>query len=319
MQPVSPSPGESGYFSAPGESLDPRLFNGERFRPEVRQWILNTLYHFWSQRYKDPQSWSTVWVAGSGISYQWAAGRGNGDLDILIGVDYDDFFDANPRFAGLSEDDIASTFNQEFHEFLWPTTEHTQISEGKPVNPIGTNDIFEVTFYVNPGATDIRNINPYAAYNLSDDSWTVRPPTGDAFQHPKEFYDSAANEVDTANRIVSQYNSYATQAKTLNPGSPGWHNTMRQVDLLASQAASMFDAIHLGRKQAFSQGGSGYGDYYNFRWQYHKQHGTVQALHEVAEAHKKAHDEFNANVYGGAIDGADVVLRRAALWNAGTR
>ena len=309
MQPVSPVQGESGYFSAPSETLDPRLFDGDHFKTDVRTWILNTLYEFWGQRYRSPKAWSTVWIAGSGISYQWEAGRGNGDLDVLIGVDFPRFWTSNQQYLGLSENDVAEIFNQEFHQNLWPSTANASINGGT----------FEVTFYVNPNSTDIRDINPYAAYDLTHDSWTVRPPHGDAFNHPKEFYDYAQREVGGAEEIVAKFNTAANKAKAMNPGSPGWHNAMREVDLLASQASTMYDSIHLGRRAAFSSGGSGYGDYYNFRWQYHKQHGTAQALNAVAHAHKEAHDEFNSQIYGAAIEPADVALRRAALWNRGAR
>lgn len=307
MEPVSPQVGESGYFSSPTDRLDPRLFDGETIKPAVRTRLLNLLYTFWGDRYRRPRDWSTVWIAGSGISYQWAAARGNGDLDILIGVDYDEFFAANPKYAGLDENDLAAIFNKEFHEGLWPATAQENIGGG----------IFEVTFYVNPGASDIRNINPYAAYDLTHDTWTVRPPTGDAFNHPDAYYKYAQAEVEHANDIVRRFNEHTATAKAMNPGSPGWHNAMRQAELLAAQAGDFFDSIHLGRKQAFSQGGSGYGDYHNFRWQYHKQHGTVQALNAVAKTLKTAHEQFNEQMYGGPIDAADVALRRAALWNRG--
>jgi hypothetical protein len=307
MQPVSPAAGESGYFSSPDTRLDPRLFEGDKIRSDVRAHLLNTLYTFWGSIYRRPKDWSTVWIAGSGISYQWSAGRGNGDLDILMGVDYDEFFAANPKFVGLSEVDLAETFNAELHSGLWPHTANTEIHGG----------VFEVTYYVNPNSTDIRNINPYAAYNLTTDEWTVRPPTGDAFNHPQEFYAHAEAEAQQARSLVDQYNTLAAQAKAMNPGSPGWHNTMRQAELVVSQASTLYDSIHLGRKQAFAPGGSGYGDYYNFRWQYHKKQGTAQALHAVGAAHKTAQEEHTSALYGVAIDGADVALRRAAMWNRG--
>ena len=317
MQPVSPTTGESGYFSSPESTLDPRLFMGHTFKPIVRQWILNTLYSFWQQRYKNPQRWSTVWVAGSGISYQWAASRGNGDLDILIGVDFGKFFEDNPTFQGLPPKDMAEIFNQEFHSYLWPQTANTQISESGAPNPAGTKDIFEVTFYVNYQSADIRDINPYAAYDLTHNRWTVHPPQGDAFKHAPGFYKQAEGEVQQARGLVDRYNAAAQNAKGLQAGTPGWHNAMRQVDLLAAQAADLYDNIHLGRKMAFAPGGSGYGDYFNFRWQYHKLNGTAQALNQVAHAHKAARDEYNTQMYGGMIEGADLALRRAALWNRG--
>jgi hypothetical protein len=308
MEPVSPSAGESGYFSSPDDRLDPHLFDGERIKPDVRRWILNRLFTFWGDRYHNPRAWSTVWIAGSGISYQWSAGRGNGDLDILIGVDYAQFYQDNPRFQGFSHSDLSAIFNQELHEGLWPSTAESTINGG----------VFEVTFYVNPNSTDIRDINPYAAYNLSDDEWTVRPPSADVINnHPHEFFAHAQNEVDQAWGLVNKYNQVANQAKGMSPGSPGWHNAMRQAELVVSQASVMYDQIHLGRKQAFGPGGSGYADYYNFRWQYHKKNGTAQALNGVAKAHKAAQDEYSTSIYGTPIEGADVVLRRAAMHSRG--
>lgn len=317
MQPVSSVVGESGYFSTPVDTLDPHLFQGgspSSFRPEIRSWIIGTLYSYWNKKYNNPMGWSTVWLAGSGISYQWAAARGNGDLDVLIGVDFDKFFQANTKFAGLSEPDMAEIFNQEFHAELWPRTANTVFTSTEPQ---GLAQTYEVTFYVNPGATDIRDIHPYAAFDVSHNRWTVSPPKGNDFNHPNEYYASAQAESAEAQRIVNQYNTLTQQAKAMNPGDPGWHNTMRQAELISAQASAMFDSIHLGRKQAFGQGGSGFGDYYNFRWQYHKQQGTVQALHDVAEAHNAARDDYNQTIYGGPISGADVALRRAALWNRG--
>ena len=307
LEPVSLDQGESGYFSAPSQTLDPHLFDGETIKPDVRTWILNRLYEYWDQRYFDARSWSTVWIAGSGVSYQWNAARGNGDLDILIGVDFPRFWQKNSRLLGLSENDVADIFNQEFHQGLWPSTANTDFH----------GQTYEVTFYVNPSSTDIRDIHPYAAYDLTHDSWTVRPPSGEDFTHPQEFYKYAEDEATQARNLVERYNTSANQAKASQPGTPGWHNAMRQVDLLASQASTMFDSIHLGRRQAFGPGGSGYGDYYNFRWQYHKQQGTAQALNAVRKAHEQAHEEFNAQVYGEAIEPASVALRRAALWNRG--
>lgn len=305
LQPVSPTAGESGYFSAPAQTLDPSLFNGETIRPDVRAWILDTLYAFWDTKYVGAREWSKVWIAGSGVSYQWAAARGNGDLDILIGVDFSLFWQANPKFNALSDRDMGEVFNQEFHAELWPKTAQQDIN----------GRTFEVTFYVNPNSRDIRDIHPYAAYNLTSDEWTVRPPSGKDFEHPQEYYQSAQREAAEAHLLVDRYNQAVSRVGA--PGSPQWHNATALAESLASQASSMYDEIHLGRKQAFGPGGSGYGDYYNFRWQFHKQQGTAQALHAVASAHNDAREAYNQQVYGAAIEGADVMLRRAALWNRG--
>lgn len=295
-------PGESGYFSVPEDHLDPHLFEGEHLRPDVRNWVLHTLYAFWTPRYHSPQRWSRVWIAGSGISYQWAAARGNGDLDVLIGVDWDQFFQSNPGYAGFSESDMAEMVNAEFHQSLWPSTANQNLN----------GQVYEVTFYVNPNSTDIRNIHPYAAYDLTSDVWTVRPPTGGDFLHPQAFYEEAQREAETAQEIIGRYNHAVNAAGASQPGSPGHLNASNAAALAASQAGALYDNIHLGRKQAFGPQGAGYGDYYNFRWQYHKQQGTAQALHAVASNRDDLTDPW-----GVAIPAADVVLRRAALWNRG--
>lgn len=310
MQPVSLGPGESGYFSAPTETLDHSLFeDGDptKFRQDTRQWVLDTLYSFWSSRYNNPRRWSKVWIAGSAISYQWSEARGNGDLDVLIGIDWPKFQADNPQFRAMPETDLAAIINKEFHSELWPKTAEQNI-HGR---------IFEVTFYVNPNSADIRNIRPYAAYNLTDDEWTVHPPMGQDFEHPEAFYTNAEREHKHAFDLVNQYNQAAEQAKAMQPGTPGWHNAMRQAEILSAQAASMYEDLHTGRRQAFGSSGSGYGDYYNFRWQYHKKHGSAQALNAVGKSHKAALEEYQASVYGKPIDAADVALRRAALWNRG--
>lgn len=308
--PVQVTPGGSGYFSAPEAALDPHLFNGEIIKPEVRRWILATLYGYWMTQFNQPQQWSTVWVAGSGISYQWAANRGNGDLDILIGVDFPMFFRFNDNYLGMSELDMADIFNSGLKHGLWTQTAHTNLN----------GQTYEVTFYVNPRSADIRDIHPYAAYDLTNDSWTVRPPDAAATSHadvPKEYWDTVNDERRYAESVVSRYNILATQARTQPAQSPGWHNTMRQVEIAVAQANTLFSDIHLGRKQAFSPGGSGYADFYNFRWQAHKQAGTVQALHDVAVAHVTAREAADTETYGRPVDAADVALRRAAMWNRG--
>lgn len=308
--PVNVTAGGSGYFAARDKTLDPHLFNGETFKPEVRAWILKTLYDFWSTQYAEPLQWSTVWVAGSGISYQWSADRGNGDLDILIGVDFPMFFRFNDKYLGFSEEDVADLFNTGLKHGLWTQTSHTNLG----------GRVYEVTFYVNPRSADIRDIHPYAAYNLTADTWTVRPPDEAATRHqdvPQSYWDYVKDEQRHASSIVSRYNQLASVATSQPVNSPGWHNTMRQVEIAVSQAQSMFNDIHLGRRQAFGAGGSGYGDFYNFRWQAHKQAGTVQALHAVTAAGEAARDAAATEAYGRPIDAAEVSLRRAALWNRG--
>lgn len=296
--------GGSGYFSTPSSRLDPRLFVGDHLRDDVRHWVLTTLYSYWDRKYRDCREWSTVWAAGSGISYQWAADRSNGDLDILIGVDFPSFFSHNPTYAGLSADEMADLFNQDFHAELWPRT----------ANWRG----FEVTFYVNPNSTDIRNIHPYAAYDITHDVWTIRPPVlpqDPRSLYPAEYWKAVSAEQAQARGLVEKYGTLKAQADAMAPGSPGWVNAQHAQGLVVSQAKALFDSIHLGRKNAFGPGGSGYGDFYNFRWQAHKEAGTVQALNDLASIDSNAHKAQDTGLYGAPIKTAAEALAEAALWN----
>lgn len=308
MSDVEVHEGGSGYFSSPANSLDPNLFSELHLQPEVRQWILSTLYGYWRKHFAAPEEWSTVWLAGSGVSYQWAADRSNGDLDVLIGVDFPEFWGRNARYAGLSENEMADVFNRALHDDLWPKTDQAKIGSGT----------YEVTFYVNPGATDIRDINPYAAYNLTTDEWTVRPPTlpgNPETLYPQDWKDHVAVERDLAASLIERYNRAGRTLGAQAAGSPGRLNTEREMHVITEQARALYDDIHLGRKKAFGPGGSGYGDYYNFRWQSHKRYGTAQALHQITAAQSQAQEEFETEHYGAPVESAEKALVTAILWN----
>lgn len=303
------SGGASGYFSAPQKTLDPHIFDGDHIKPDVRRQILNTLYDFWQGRFHDIRSWSTVWLAGSGISYQWAGDRGNGDLDILIGIDWPRFRECNPRYQGLSDTELADTIDDELKVRLWPRTAHT--------NHHG--QIYEQTYYVNAAGTDIRDINPYAAYNLTAGTWTVRPPQlpdNPRSLYPKEYWDQVRREQRQANGIVDRYNKLRTTLASSRPGSVGHVQAGTSMRLVENQAKAMWDDIHLGRRAAFAPGGNGYGDYANFRWQAHKENGVVNALRGIAQAGGKARQYYETAAYGTPLDGTGALIARAALWQS---
>ncbi len=298
--------GGSGYFSRPDKGLDPNLFNGDTLKPEVRSFILDTLYSYWDHKYLAPKDWSTVWIAGSGASYQWAADRSNGDLDILIGVDFNRFDQHNPGWVEIPEDSIADIMNRDFHAELWPKTAQTQFG----------NQVYEVTFYTNSGSKDIRDIHPYAAYNVTDNEWTVRPPVLPDDPHtlyPAEFYKAAESTSKQAKELIRRYGTLKAQAEAMPEGSPGRLNALSAQSIVVSQAKSLFDTIHLGRKDAFSKTGAGYGDYHNFLWQYNKQKGTVQALHSLATVSDDAQAAEESEIYGQPLKSPTALLTAAML------
>lgn len=285
--------GGSGYFAGRANGLDPALFeHGDHLRPEVRAHILRTLYQFWVKHYAYPQTWSTVWIAGSGITTAWnadrEAGGAPGDLDCLIGVDYPAFFRRETAYTGNSEITLASMFNQELHDELWPSTAETVLNGSR----------YELTYYVNPGGSDIRQINPYAAYNVSDDTWTVHP-----VEVPKGFNDSYFGNADRqqvqydqqeAITLISSYNHAMSSLANEVSGSPAWVNKASALHDIVRRGTALFDSIHDGRHVAFAPGGQGYFDPANYRWQAGKGNGTVPAMRKFKQLDQAAHKDIGA-------------------------
>lgn len=300
-------PGSSSYFSKPTNDLDPRLFplNSDHLLTGVRDWIYTTVYTFWHEHgYAKAPEWSTVWIAGSGITHQWSASRGGiGDLDVLIGVDFTAMRAANPRFQGFSEKELAEHFNNEFRTELDPLT----------ANWNG----FEVTFYVNPGASNIRDINPYAAYNVTRDSWTVHPITipsdWDPEQvFPQDWWRAVHEETALAKTLLDSYRKMRSQLRgERNPGVR--RNLATALASIVRTSAILFNDIHLSRRNAFSHDGKGYMDWYNFRWQAHKRDGVVPALHVMANLDAEAQKAAETALYGEVLTDSAAALTAAAM------
>jgi len=246
----------SGYFSEPSDRLDPDLFTGMDLKEPVRTGLLNLLYSDLENDigFREPWNWTSAWVAGSGASYQW----GNGDLDVLFGVDFPGFLADNPQFPRLSEHEVASYTDKMLRQKSWPKTRNVTIG--------GSKKKYEITFFWNPGVSDdISVIHPYAAYDLVMDRWDVEPSglPGDPHSlYPKEWYDFADSDYRQALSIENM---------SRTGGSLG--------QVQASRAArTLWEGIHGGRQAAFSEQGRGYGDFHNFRWQRAKETGTVDIL-----------------------------------------
>lgn len=284
----------TSYFSEPDATLDPFLFDGDHMRASVRNALLSLFHSFWRSRWSNHESWSTVWIAGSGASYQWSASRDPGDLDVLVGVDFLGCRKANPEVAGLSDAEIASEMNREFREHLAPRT--------------ATWHGYEVTWYVNEGGYDIRNLNPYAAYNVSEDEWTVRP---DPHPHPGS---SPLADEDTARAesILGRYNKALDDVDmVINPGLR--LNAEITLRAAATEAVGLFDEIHEGRHAAFEGDGLGYADPANARWQQGKASGAIQALKSIKEHVTSAQEDDEVQTYGVHIMNAHDALVRSAL------
>lgn len=296
--PVSLEPSETSYFSASTAGLDPRLFRDNHLIGSVRNGILSILFDHLRRHYYNPEAYIYVWLAGSGVSYQWAANRSPADLDCLVGVDYIAFRKSNTKFVGLSDQEIASMFNEDFRAELYPITENYL-------------DSFELTFYVN-AASDIRTIKPYAAYSLTDDDWTVEP--SEPKLSPKQDWErKVTRDENMTIEILERYSQALANIGTATTDTARV-NSEAVLKLAVQQGAALFEDIHHGRGAAFSPSGQGYADYANYRWQAGKKSGVVQALKQLKELSTKTRQEFESQTYGMELPSASVLVRRAALY-----
>lgn len=283
----------TSYFSEPSATLDPTLFENRKIRSWVRQGILELLHNFFQQNYRHSELWAHPWLAGSGVSFQWSAARHPGDLDCLVGVDAIQFRKANPEYTGLTDKEIAQEINEKFRQDLQPKTADWHG--------------YELTFYVNPGATDIRSINPYAAYDLKYDEWTVTPsPTQHAPINPE--WDAAADvDAKLTNQINMRFTS-ALQDIQNSHADAGRRNAEVRMLSAKQQATALFDEIHGNRRIAFSSMGEGYYDFHNYRWQANKRTGAIDVLRKI-----KDHADTTQQ-YGVELPDTSTLIRRAALY-----
>jgi len=264
-------------------------------RSWARTGVLTVLKDFLALKYRHSDLWAHAWIAGSGVSYQWQAAREPRDLDCLVGVNFVQFRKANPEFAGLLDKEIAEQMNEEFHTEL----------QGQTENWNG----YELTFYVNPQATDIRTINPYAAYDLKYDEWTVTPDP--QAQPPKnaewdQIVDNDRQQALQARTRVTQ----AVQDIQTAHNEPLKRNAEVRLNAAAQQANALYSQIHENRSMAFSPTGSGYGDFHNYRWQAGKRAGTIQDLRSL----RKYLTSNAQELYGVELPSTSTLIRRAALY-----
>ena len=289
-------PTETSYFSQPATILDPRLFKSDKIQPMVRSAVLQLLFNHLDKSYVSSTAWSHVWLAGSGVSYQWAAHRDPGDLDCLIGIDYRSFRSSNTQFAGLSDKEIAEMLNEGFREELHPITNEFMGS-------------FELTFYVNV-RSNIVDIKPYAAYSLTNDTWTVTPETLLVQANPT-WSSAIENDRVQAIDILTKYeNAKSKHEQASNEAIKA--NARSEMRVAMVQGAGLYESVHQGRSSAFSRTGEGYSDFANYRWQAGKQSGVIQALRALKSEMDAEDEALNKKTYGVDLPSAGTLIRRAA-------
>lgn len=219
----------SRIFGPTKGSLDPRLFERDRLRPEVRQGILERLGA--SLEPVLGLSWMEgiqVYLAGSEAS-EW---YGNDDLDVLVGIDYDHAEDV-PAFEGLSDEDITAMINQLFWSSYNDEDWHA---------PFG--GVWHATAYANPdiGRYSIGKIKPYAAYDVIRNEWIVKPP------HLEHW---SIADFPEGPELLKEAEAYADLIESIDRMPEPYRSR---------QGKALWDHLHSERSRAFSDEGEGWLD-----------------------------------------------------------
>jgi len=255
------------------------------------------------------ETWTRIWIAGSGVSYQWAASREPADLDVLIGVDYVEFRCANPAYVSFSDSEIASILNEHFYDALSGPTGEFPFSDGVE---------YEVTAYVNKGVSAARDailaINPYAAYDVSQDEWALTPQPMGASMNPS-WEMSVERDRQYAEDLVSEYgNALRSVQGAANPAHRA--NAEARLAQIMDSASGLYDELHAGRRAAFTTAGAGYADFNNYRWQAGKRNGIIQATKRIRQYLQDAQSRSDFETYGMELPDTETLVRRAALQRA---
>jgi GNAT superfamily N-acetyltransferase len=231
--------------------LDHRLWTAdEKLKPDVRKYVLSSMALMWSQSFPTWSAWSRVYFAGSEAS-EWTseALEGNGDFDVLVGVDYNHLRDSLPRYREWTNGEITDEMNHGFRQYNGETF---IVIEGMKTGP------WDRTTYVNMDSYDITKIKPYAAYDVGADEWVVKP-----FHDPHWELDKLPKPAQTVLRACDKLAN--SVLKLSEPER-------------TQQGAALFDAWHSDRSRAFGPMGQGWYDIANLREKWLDQEGIWAEL-----------------------------------------
>lgn len=256
----------SGVFG-PTTGLDPQLFTeAQQLRPQVREAILERLAVSLHQLLGEGwQSLVRVYLAGGSAS-EWAGARpgeqGARDLDVLIGpqdpqglareTGHDGVAGSGPHAVGEGEQ-VAQVINRVLRA-------HFNDEHWLP----GFGGSWSLTGYYNPHAGDITAIHPYAAWDLTNSRWAVKPPH--LPHHSVADFDPA---------VIRHARAMATEARAiLQLPEPFRHQ----------QARDLWDRLHAARSRAFSDEGAGWQDPGNLaeKWLAYSPRNILGRIKELA-------------------------------------
>lgn len=238
--------------------LDHRLFEGEHLKDDVRRYILETLGGFWGPVFGPGwERWAKVYFAGSEAS-EWTSKslEGNGDFDVLIGVDYDEIRRQVPVFDRIesSDEQITDALNRSLRKLDEKTENAMIMVDGEMTGP------WNQTWYVNKDSLDIRKIKPYAAYNVTDDEWAVRPP---------HLPDWDISQFPEGHPLVQEAHAVASYVRAVLALPEPYRS---------QQATALWTHLHTDRGRAFGPQGEGWWDSGNVIEKYLDQLGLWEKL-----------------------------------------
>jgi GNAT superfamily N-acetyltransferase len=227
-------------FSGGKGHLDPRVFNEQTriMLPEVAKDTLDDVDSVLG-KYGEWKNWARVYLAGSQASEWW----GNNDFDCLIGINHSRIRREVPEFKDMTPDEIDKHLTNELKSAL----------NDEEYHPPWDTDVWHRTFYCNPNSWDIRDIKPYAAYEIISQQWFVEPihagPDWSALKLPESLFDEGE-------ALVKQIDAIEQSPDTQRTG----------------RGAALWDYLHKDRGRAFSAEGSGVFDPGNAVWKYLDMH-----------------------------------------------
>lgn len=246
-------------FGKTHDELNEELWRGDRLKPGVRKALLERLNGVMKTFDQNWHQWSRAYFAGSMASLWW----GNNDLDILVGVDYDKARESVEEWQAYEDKEISDALNKKFR------ADFNNSEYDAPWN----DEKYELTAYNNLNSYDIRDIRPYAAYEMLENMWYVRPPHLPHWS-PADFPQGTG--------LWSYINGMANAIKGVlempDPYGP-------------RQAAALWDFLHSDRKNAFGEEGQGWYDTSNVIEKYLDQIGLWGQLLQA----KKRYDSGDYN------------------------
>lgn len=253
----------------PTYGLDHRLFAGEKLRPEVRHAVL-TKFDAFCARHNWPHwhQWAKVIFFGSEAS-EWTSPEleGNADFDLSIGLHYPRLRHVVPAFENTGDAEIAHRVTELLHAEC--NDPHAYFSTGE-----GATGPWDQTWFANQLGYMIKQIKPYAAYDVYLDAWVVRPPhlpDWDIHHFPQGegLVTEIQGVIEMARGALAMAEPYRTKA-----------------------AAELWHFIHDTRANAFGPQGEGWYGTENVLEKALDQEGLMQPLWEAMTRHREHPEDY---------------------------